>query len=84
MTGREPLGGETRDTYKWRVTIVGCELAPGLSANWRLSRNGLEEVCRISTGKSASVELFRMQGSVRCIQTFLAVQKSGCRKCEDP
>jgi hypothetical protein len=34
-------------------------------------------VVRISTGKSASVELSRMLGSFRCIQTLLAVQKSG-------
>jgi hypothetical protein len=33
----------------------------------------------ISPAKSASVELSRVLGSVWCIQTLLAVQKSGSR-----
>jgi hypothetical protein len=38
----------------------------------------------ISTGKSASVELSMMLGSVRCIQTLLAVPKSASGKLQTP
>ena len=34
----------------------------------------------ISPAKSASVELSRMLGSLRCIQTLLAIKMSGSRK----
>ena len=36
----------------------------------------------ISPGNSACVELTRMLGSVRCIQTLLAVPKSACGKSQ--
>ena len=39
---------------------------------------------RISPEKSASVELSRMLGSVRCFQTLLAVPKSACAQWRWP
>ena len=43
------------------------------------SRFSIVSSC-VRMGVQASVELSRMQDSVRCIQTLLAVQKSACRK----